>query len=720
MNAWVQPYKPGSDLHHPIFNPKSPKGTGKLGKFAGIVVRQSSSRNTSKFQSPPPIHDKATEDEELVSTKKGKERAVSPRADKTELKVHSLKHESKAKQKKNGLATTVARRTIDKDSDSSHDEMSEVDNVNEDDDWYCNECNRQLDTAIAFKRHMKDPSVHQNLQQCEVCQEKYWSLQALRAHRKDTKHGLNTSDSGGGTVTGRFTSQEEQKVERWRREFCVEYNISKETFNDLMTAAREKDLKKWNSGLITQAEFIEEFLGVLPYRQRQSMIRFGERKYNNVDQSEWTQEDDNEILRLIAEGGPQSSKWKDIGKRLGRSGESCRMRYKNYLRLRESGNRGTWTKAEDELFKRAVDEVQEASVTADDKDFTWEAVSAKVGTRTPQQCANHYRAQNGAKVGGRWVHGGLANVSTSAKRSKSSPSKMDRRLSGTISSRPKAASRLSEMYITLSDDDSEEEYQKEAQSSHRSKLSTRESENEEEQLDKPPEDDSSTSDRGEDADSDDGSLSGSSKSQGDEAMTPYNQDEESSHSSQQDDEEPPAIQPKWQNPFNARTPGKTMSTSQLFKQTQANTSAPRQPASSRLGLASQERPSPNIPIRHQPERSPAIKEDEDEALLDEEAEETSAGSSQSTEETPVSSSGSESEDSSESESSENGKRGKLSSRMSSQKTQTLGGFWDSIKSSTKKKQKQPPRGKRISYPEGSGSSNTDDESKEPKLPKVRR
>ena len=85
------------------------------------------------------------------------------------------------------------------------------------------------------------------------------------------------------------------------------------------------------------------------------------------------------------------------------------------------------------------------------------------------------------------------------------------------------------------------------------------------------------------------------------------------------DESPDEEEHLPRNIFLARTPDKTMSLSQAFRHTQANTSAVRQPVRTPRIDASQEMPSPSVAIQHRPEgSSPQLSDNGDMQPIEEE------------------------------------------------------------------------------------------------------
>ena len=624
--------------------------------------------------------------------------------------------------------------------------------------FYCHTCNRQFETRIAFRKHRKNPSVHQNLLQCEVCLEEFWNAAVLDKHHKDTRHTIERRPK---PVTGKFSKGEELEVEDWRKHFCREYDLTLEDFCELMMAARSKLASNWTCKLISKEDFVQEYLNVLEYRDRQSMIRFSERKYSNVDRSEWTREDDDDIVRLVHEHG---TAWTKIGQKLGRSAEGCRQRWKNKLSLRTSMAKGEWTNAEEQLYERAVEEVRRASVGPTSSIFTWSAVSTKIKTRTPQQCANHWRAKHGKKVGDRWIASGMAGTSPL----KSVPSRMEERLAGRPSS-SYGKSLLSETYVKESDDEDdnhdqthpEDQVEVPANSSSPTKIRASVSSSSasiEGQMEVPESpasihhaedvkpsnvaaDDSESS--SDEADDD----AGSSEANG-QSTPSHSQD--GLHADQGDENKENASRDQGHHPLTGKTPSRPMTTSQVFRNTQANTSATRQPLSvQRLrNDASQDRPSPEIPLERRTstlhdldeadedgmeesdsdvDSGLAVIEDEAEEVSDdsqgESAEDVSSSESSSTdsdsESSPESGSASESESDNQVPSASVTKTTPMALTPAAKPTTEHQSFWGSIKAAVN--HRPPVMKKKMIHPDdGDDSSDSDTGERGPKLPKLKR
>ncbi|KIY03040.1 uncharacterized protein Z520_01506 [Fonsecaea multimorphosa CBS 102226] len=658
MDGWAQKYTPGSGLRHPTLNPKSPPSSS-VKQRPEVVVPGTSQAGPSSMKSKKkdlaPTDGATGADQErsdadaleglgrkklrkaTYATPKGKKRAEpdvdysTPMKDSVHVEVDASHSEDDSEPV--DIATSVAKRTFqERDEDEDHDpdldgdqttssenDVSEVESARKAnrvskapkskqsgnaDSLECARCHRRFANRNLLNNHLKKPRAHVGLFKCQECSEEFWASTALAEHEKDMGHGKGNGLQG---RTGAFSQVELNKLNRWRDRFCEYHNISRIQFNDMMTDTMTRDKRSsWNWPFIKRAEFLKEYLGVLPNRNRRSMLRYRERNFQNVEGSRnWTAEDDNDLIRLHKELGP---KWAEIAKRLTRTVDAVSQRWHHKLRYGEVDT-GEWSKAEDAKFRKILDELRRDSDGNELQDYRipWNKVSERMGTRSAQQCSNHYRARHSKKERGKWLKIGALEKSPRSTRILT-PSKMELRLSGNTKKTRTSRKGLSEEYVV--DDEEEgsegpEEDQRDGEASENDKAA-------------------------EDAPNEDTSSDSGSESEADVEV------EDQSRSSAKDGDPTDEIS-RTRIPLITKTPGKTLGSSQLFEQTQANTSAlkPSQTSSKKARLQeSQERPSPNIPIqrRRLESRSPleeipvlengdlASEEEEDEEEEDEEEE----------------------------------------------------------------------------------------------------
>ncbi|KIW28096.1 uncharacterized protein PV07_07781 [Cladophialophora immunda] len=637
MNGWAQKYTPGSGLRHPTLNPKSPPSRSVTQRME-VVIPKTSQAGPSSMKSKKKdlaLADAVTgADRERseanalaglsrkklrkapYATPKGKRRAEPDVDYSTPLKDSAGGEvdvsNSGSDNEPVGIATSVAKRTFpapiaqkqgqeehdDSDVDADPTNRSDVDlseaesaeridrvtkaprskRSDNGDSLECTKCHRRFANRDLLNKHLKKRSAHVGLHKCLQCSEEFWATTALAQHEKDMGHGKGNGLQG---RTGAFSQTEVAKLNGWRDRFCEHHNISRIQFNDMMTDTMTRDKgSSWNWPFIKRAEFLQEYLGVLPNRNKRSLLRYRERNFQNVEGSKnWTAEDDKDLIRLHKELGP---KWAEIAKRLTRTLDAVSQRWRHKLRYGEVDT-GEWSKAENAKFREILDELRHDSDGKELQDYRipWNQVSERMGTRSAQQCSNHYRARHSKKERGRWIKIDALEKSLGSSRILT-PSKMELRLSGKTVRTRTSKKGLSEEYILDDDDDEDgdegpEEGQGDDEASENDKL-TEGTTNED-----------TGSERGSDSEGD---------------VEVANQS-----SSSAEDGSPASEISHTRIPVITKTPGKTLGSSQLFEQTQANTSALKPPQTSgrkaRL-QESQERPSPNIPIeqRRLESRSP--------------------------------------------------------------------------------------------------------------------
>ncbi|KAI5812419.1 hypothetical protein BZA77DRAFT_324201 [Pyronema omphalodes] len=156
---------------------------------------------------------------------------------------------------------------------------------------------------------------------------------ARRAYKRKTANPGEGKISWGATPSvsspamvngGTFSLEERHTIDLALNEYCRVHNMSMEELKDRVWGnTRKKD------------EFWDTICNAVPNRSRASV-------YKHFDA---------ELASLVAEKG---NKWKDIGDALGRMGEDCRDRYRNYVKCGD--NRGTdrWSEEEEALLRNTV------------------------------------------------------------------------------------------------------------------------------------------------------------------------------------------------------------------------------------------------------------------------------------------------------------------------------------------------------------------------------
>ncbi|CAL8577715.1 hypothetical protein XPA_003536 [Xanthoria parietina] len=206
---------------------------------------------------------------------------------------------------------------------------------------------------------------------------------------------------------GMFRDDEIRILEKFSNRYCEEEGISKERFNKLIHTNIRGSIEV---KLLYNAMYDE-----IPYRTRQSVLRFCRRHFHNYAvRGSWTAADDESLRDAVAKKG---TSWKAVGMILDRFPEDCRDRYRNYILNGEKRNKDRWTENEVRNLVKAVDdcmrllreerarakeveyegrEIPESEPESDQevqdlKFINWQVVSDRMGgTRSRLQCAQKF------------------------------------------------------------------------------------------------------------------------------------------------------------------------------------------------------------------------------------------------------------------------------------------------------------------------------------------
>lgn len=108
--------------------------------------------------------------------------------------------------------------------------------------------------------------------------------------------------------------------------------------------------------------------------------------------SDWTEEDDSELRKLVAEKG---KRWTVIASEMGRSPELVRLRYQDYVSLGKQRKRGKWEDHERQKLRDIVFSLLEESGWEEEmgcqtevvsRFLDWGTVSKRMGDRSRLQC----------------------------------------------------------------------------------------------------------------------------------------------------------------------------------------------------------------------------------------------------------------------------------------------------------------------------------------------
>ena len=224
--------------------------------------------------------------------------------------------------------------------------------------------------------------------------------QLLSRHQKSKlpeEYEQETGNKKAAASTGRFSDVEVRKLETYKREFCSAHDIDGHYFNDMMTESCRRRERTWSYTFITKSDFLTQYFEVLPHRKRKSMARYRERNWQNATGiKNWSQEDDDQIIKLVEQLGP---KWVEIGQRLTRTQDAVQQRWKKVLQFTALGvtiRKGEWSAEENETLVQAVNRTKKnqglAQDESTDRRVVWSFISMALGnTRTPKQCADRWK-----------------------------------------------------------------------------------------------------------------------------------------------------------------------------------------------------------------------------------------------------------------------------------------------------------------------------------------
>ncbi|OQE28817.1 hypothetical protein PENSTE_c003G02656 [Penicillium steckii] len=204
-----------------------------------------------------------------------------------------------------------------------------------------------------------------------------------------------------GKKIGFFEEDETRAMENHKVNFCNLNGISASEFDAMVQHSDRADGDFPCPGdVCTKAEFWSNIYDILPNRERRSVYRFMRRHFQTSDQKphEWTDQQDKELIDLIAQFGP---KYALVAKMLGRTDDDVTQRWKNRLEHRSTMQYGPWSQHELDELVRYVSIVgqshQESGFSGDvyemdEKVVPWGKISDQMNnTRSRQQCADKWR-----------------------------------------------------------------------------------------------------------------------------------------------------------------------------------------------------------------------------------------------------------------------------------------------------------------------------------------
>jgi hypothetical protein len=164
--------------------------------------------------------------------------------------------------------------------------------------------------------------------------------------------------------------------------------LSKQQFAELLQEDTANHYSKRRTRKLS-----ESIASQLPGRDTLSVTRHLLKKFP-VEESptEWTEEDDVMLRKLIVEKGKQ---WTVIADKMGRSADLVRLRYRDYVSMGKKRKKGRWDNGEMEKLYRIVHNLldesdwnKELGLRQDvvSRFVDWGTVSSKMGDRSRLQC----------------------------------------------------------------------------------------------------------------------------------------------------------------------------------------------------------------------------------------------------------------------------------------------------------------------------------------------
>lgn len=227
------------------------------------------------------------------------------------------------------------------------------------------------------EKNLQDASIGSQHPQEHLKSVTYQSDSALTSIEAAYKEYAN---SGEPYATGALTSEEQTLLRSKITDYCERNNLSHHDFCD-----RVHDLPAPLSRNQKRSMY-SQFVYLFPNRKAKGIRDHIRRAYAPHERTQFTQEDDAEILRLHMEKGAD---WRAIGTAMGRFKEDVRDRYRNYL-IQPMVTSGEWTPEENKKFHEILNNYN------DKKEIVWSTIAEQMGTRTRQQCRDRFiRIQGG-------------------------------------------------------------------------------------------------------------------------------------------------------------------------------------------------------------------------------------------------------------------------------------------------------------------------------------
>lgn len=145
---------------------------------------------------------------------------------------------------------------------------------------------------------------------------------------------------------GTFSLEERHTIDKALADYCKIQSMTMDELKDRVWGNNRRKDEFWDTICLS-----------VPNRSRASVYKHVRRSCHIFQQrAKWSAEEDDELAELVKEKG---NRWKDIGEAMGRMGEDCRDRYRNYVKCGKSRGTDRWTEEEEELLKKVVREHKE-------------------------------------------------------------------------------------------------------------------------------------------------------------------------------------------------------------------------------------------------------------------------------------------------------------------------------------------------------------------------
>ncbi|KAG0643440.1 hypothetical protein HOY80DRAFT_880140 [Tuber brumale] len=148
----------------------------------------------------------------------------------------------------------------------------------------------------------------------------------------------------GGSAGGTFSVEEKQAIDVHLARYAENNGL---THADLCRRVWANERRK--------DDFWEGVCSVLPQRSRASIYKHVRRQYHVfTSRAKWTESEDEHLAVLVKEKG---SAWKAVGDAMGRMGEDCRDRWRNYGKCGKDRGKDRWDESEESELKKVITDV---------------------------------------------------------------------------------------------------------------------------------------------------------------------------------------------------------------------------------------------------------------------------------------------------------------------------------------------------------------------------